>query len=129
MIIKKKIKSTLTLSGLLNAIDGVFSCHGRILIMTTNHPEVLDEALIRPGRIDGKYLFDNCDKSQIKELYEMFFNRPSNINQIHKITNQEYSPAHITSVFLRYRNKADEALIHLDDIETKIVIMPLIKND
>jgi hypothetical protein len=29
--------------------------------MTTNHPEVLDEALIRPGRIDGKYLFDNCD--------------------------------------------------------------------
>ncbi len=62
----KKLKSQLTLSGLLNAIDGVFSCHGRILIMTTNHPEVLDSALIRPGRVDSKYLFDNCNKDQIK---------------------------------------------------------------
>jgi chaperone BCS1 len=66
---KNKEKTQLTLSGLLNAIDGVFSTHGRILVMTTNHPEVLDEALIRPGRIDCKYLFDNCDTEQIKDLF------------------------------------------------------------
>ena len=125
----KKQISTLTLSGLLNALDGVFSCHGRILIITTNHPEVLDEALVRPGRIDGKYLFDNCDRTQIKELYEMFFNKPANENQLNKIQFKNYSPAHITSVFLRYRNKLDEALLHLDDIETKIIITPLIKKE
>lgn len=119
----------LTLSGLLNALDGVFACNGRILIMTTNHPEVLDSALIRPGRVDSKYLFDNCNKDQIKGLYEMFFNQPADDDQINKIINDEYSPAHITSVFLRYRNNPKEALLHLDDIERKIVITPLVKQN
>ena len=45
-------KETLTLSGLLNAIDGVVASHGRILIMTTNHLDHLDPALRRPGRCD-----------------------------------------------------------------------------
>lgn len=43
-----------SLSALLNAIDGVFSRDGRVLIMTTNHPEKIDPALIRPGRADRK---------------------------------------------------------------------------
>jgi len=118
----------LTLSGLLNALDGVFTCQGRILIMTTNHPEVLDSALIRPGRVDSKYLFDNCNKDQIKGLYEMFFNQPVDLEQIEKIQNDNYSPAHITSVFLRYRNHPKDALKHLDDIETKIQITPMVKS-
>jgi chaperone BCS1 len=42
----------LDLSGLLNVLDGVVDCPNRILVMTTNHPEKLDPALIRPGRID-----------------------------------------------------------------------------
>jgi chaperone BCS1 len=44
----------LSLSALLNAIDGVGSQEGRLLIMTTNHMGHLDAALIRPGRIDMK---------------------------------------------------------------------------
>ncbi|CAN0389181.1 unnamed protein product, partial [Ectocarpus sp. 13 AM-2016] len=40
--------------GLLNVLDGVVDTPGRIVIMTTNHPESLDAALIRPGRIDKK---------------------------------------------------------------------------
>lgn len=115
-------KSKLTLSGLLNAIDGVFSCHGRILIMTTNHPEVLDEALIRPGRIDGKYLFDNCDKSQIIDLYKMFFNSLLNEKELENVKDKLYSPAHITSIFLRYRNKPLDAIHNLDADDAKIII-------
>ena len=119
---ENKEKTQLTLSGLLNAIDGVFSTHGRILVMTTNHPEVLDEALIRPGRIDCKYLFDNCDSCQIADLYEMFFNKKPNEHILDGIKNNKYSPAHITSVFLRYRNNPEEALNHLDDDCTKIFL-------
>ncbi len=122
---KKKEVSRVTLSGLLNAIDGVFSCNGRILIITTNHPEILDSALIRPGRIDSKYLFDNCDRNQIKGLYQMFFNETVDEGLLSNIKDREYSPAHITSVFLRYRNNPSEALLHLDDSETKIVIPKL----
>lgn len=43
-----------SLSTLLNLIDGVASKQGRLLIMTTNHTKRLDEALIRPGRVDKK---------------------------------------------------------------------------
>jgi ATP-dependent 26S proteasome regulatory subunit len=116
---EKNKRSTITLSGLLNVIDGLFSSHGRILIMTTNHPEILDEALIRPGRIDCKFLFDDCNVEQIGKLYEMFFNKEiSEYNncQLSKIT-KRYSPAHITSIFLRYRNNPDIALDHLDAID------------
>jgi chaperone BCS1 len=47
----------ISLSGLLNTIDGVASHEGRVLVITTNYPEKLDEALIRPGRIDVKVGF------------------------------------------------------------------------
>ena len=43
-----------TFSGLLNAIDGATSTEGRVIFMTTNYPERLDPALIRPGRVDFK---------------------------------------------------------------------------
>ncbi len=64
-----KDKQGITLSGLLNAIDGVASHEGRVLVMTTNFPDKLDEALIRPGRIDMKVAFTNATKSQISELF------------------------------------------------------------
>jgi len=41
-----------TSSGLLNTLDGVSSREGRVLFLTTNHPERLDPTLIRPGRVD-----------------------------------------------------------------------------
>jgi len=46
----------LNLAGLLNVLDGVVDTPDRVLIMTTNHPEQLDPALIRPGRIDKQLL-------------------------------------------------------------------------
>lgn len=41
-----------TLSGLLNVIDGLASRENRILVVTSNHADRLDPALLRPGRID-----------------------------------------------------------------------------
>merc|ERR1719487_2692039 len=49
-------RDKLNLSGLLNVLDGVVDTPERIVVMTTNHPEMLDPALIRPGRIDQKLL-------------------------------------------------------------------------
>jgi len=110
-------KSNLTLSGLLNALDGIFTTHGRILIMTTNHQEVLDEALIRPGRCDRKFLFNNCDKSQIREIYYLYFNKYPNEQQLSKIPDFKYSPGHITTIFGIYRNEPENVLLHIDDHE------------
>ncbi|KAI9822677.1 MAG: hypothetical protein M1827_000396 [Pycnora praestabilis] len=59
----------ISLSGLLNAIDGVASHEGRVLVMTTNHPEKLDDALIRPGRVDMQVQFGLATRGQIEELF------------------------------------------------------------
>ena len=69
----KKDKQGISLSGLLNAIDGVASHEGRVLIMTTNFPDKLDEALIRPGRIDMKVAFTNATRTQIRELFTRMY--------------------------------------------------------
>lgn len=61
--------SKISLSGLLNVIDGVATHEGRILIMTTNHPEKLDPALIRAGRVDMQISFSCATASQIKSLF------------------------------------------------------------
>ena len=43
----------LSLSDILNVLDGVVETPGRVMIWTTNRPDVLDPALVRPGRIDA----------------------------------------------------------------------------
>jgi ATP-dependent Zn protease len=47
--------ASLSLSGLLNAIDGLYASEGRLLFMTSNKPQSLDPALVRPGRIDRQF--------------------------------------------------------------------------
>jgi len=66
----------LTMSGILNSLDGVASPQGRILIMTTNHKEKLDPALIRPGRVDHIITFKNLNKQDSQRLYEMLGAKP-----------------------------------------------------
>ena len=62
-----------TLSGLLNVLDGFYAPANVLFVMTTNHIEVLDEALLRPGRIDYRlYLGKATDRQKI-ELYHRFF--------------------------------------------------------
>merc|ERR1719162_1712233 len=48
----KPVADALNLAGLLNVLDGVVDSPGRIVVMSTNHPEKLDPALIRPGRVN-----------------------------------------------------------------------------
>jgi mitochondrial chaperone BCS1 len=59
-------------SGLLNALDGVGAQEGRIVVLTTNHRENLDPALIRPGRIDMELRLGNATASQLRALFLRF---------------------------------------------------------
>jgi chaperone BCS1 len=54
-------------------MDGAASREARMIIMTTNHVEKLDKALIRPGRIDKTVKFDLADASMIASLFESLF--------------------------------------------------------
>ncbi|OCK77984.1 P-loop containing nucleoside triphosphate hydrolase protein [Lepidopterella palustris CBS 459.81] len=63
----------ITLSGLLNAIDGTTSQEGRVLIMTSNTPETLEPALVRPGRIDKQVFFGPISKQSAENLFVRIF--------------------------------------------------------
>lgn len=65
--------SSVTFTGLLNAIDGVASRPGLILFMTTNHREKLDPALIRPGRIDKQITFAAATHRQVRDFFVHFY--------------------------------------------------------
>jgi len=62
-----------TLSGLLNVLDGFHAPSGVLFVMTTNHVEKLDPALLRPGRIDYKLYLGKASDQQKMELYRRFF--------------------------------------------------------
>jgi chaperone BCS1 len=62
-----------TLSGLLNALDGVSSREGRVLFLTTNHPGRLDPALIRPGRVDRKIELSHATADQARRMFLWFY--------------------------------------------------------
>jgi len=63
----------MSLSDVLNALDGIFYTHGRILIATTNHPEKLDSALIRPGRIDLKVEIGFVNTEILDQFIKSFY--------------------------------------------------------
>lgn len=63
----------LSLSGLLNILDGVASQEGRVLIMTTNHLEKLDKALIRPGRVDMTVKFAHADADMAASIFRAIY--------------------------------------------------------
>lgn len=66
---EQKQATRVSLSGLLNAIDGVAAPEGHILIMTTNKPHELDDALVRAGRISVKVAFMNASRQQAEEIF------------------------------------------------------------
>lgn len=73
----KEENEYLSLGGVLNAIDGIATQEGRILIATTNDIDSLDEALVRPGRFDVKeeigYMTDQTLKEYLCRFYDKDF--------------------------------------------------------
>lgn len=65
--------ANVTYSGLLNALDGVASAEERIILMTTNHIDRLDDALIRPGRVDMTLHLGHATEWQMARLWDRFY--------------------------------------------------------
>jgi hypothetical protein len=87
------------LSYLLNMLDGIHECSGRILIMTTNKLDVLDKALIRPGRIDIKINFQKCSLYDISKMIEKFWNIVIPTETLLPAIERKYTNAEIINIF------------------------------
>jgi chaperone BCS1 len=70
-------KLGVTLSGLLNVLDGFRAPENVLFVMTSNKIEALDPALLRPGRIDFRLFLGKATDRQKVELYQRFFPQAS----------------------------------------------------
>jgi len=109
----------LSLSCLLNIFDGILETPGRIIIMTSNYPKLLDKALIRPGRIDLICEFKRCDSDMIVEFIEKFYDvllSEVEIEHMNQMTHGRLTPAEVTKImfenFNDYKN-AIETIKHI----------------
>lgn len=110
----------LTFAGLLNALDGVATPEGWIIFMTTNHPEKLDEALIRKGRADVHEEFANASKDQARRLFERFYPNHKYLAKDFEILidHQKYSMASLQHYLMTHRNDPILAIRNIGEIDT-----------
>ncbi|KAJ5305541.1 DNA-binding protein creA [Penicillium atrosanguineum] len=121
--------SAISLSGLLNAIDGVSSHEGRILIMTTNVLQRLDRALIRPGRVDIHIRFELPSQEELRNLFLSIYSdvsqntaaptgkenvQPERLDELAghfsgRLPEGRFSLAEVQGFLLRYKRQPDEA--------------------
>lgn len=117
--IRKNLENDqITLSYLLNLLDGVLEVENRIIIMTTNYPEKLDKALIRPGRIDLSIEFKKCDKTIILDMMRNYYDEDIDPQECHTILEDFWTPAEVGQIFL---NNFDDWKTSVKILSTRIV--------
>lgn len=111
-------KMGVTFSGLLNAIDGVSAAEGRVLFVTTNHIDLLDAALIRPGRIDRIENIDHANADQGRRMFLRFFGDEAMAIQFGRLVEEQgkVSTAAIQSHLIKYSLCPKEAVDMFNDI-------------
>ena len=120
--------ANVTYSGLLNALDGVASAEERIIFMTTNHIDRLDEALIRPGRVDMTVHLGHATEWQIGQLWDRFYAQhdPEGEGRQRFVAKAKaaglidnVSTAALQGVFLYNKDDADGAIAMVDQLAAR----------
>ena len=115
---KESEQEKLDLSFLLNLLDGTLEASGRILIVTTNFPERLDRALIRPGRIDMILPFKKCTRRILREMASAFYDRPIAIPEDPAL-DYKWSPAEVNQILFRNFTDPETAVTELVGLASK----------
>jgi chaperone BCS1 len=75
------------------------------LIISSNHYEQLDPALIRPGRIDITLKLTNASHNTISELYKHLFNKEIDNEKLAKVKEYYYSPAELINIYISHKDE------------------------
>ncbi len=122
--------SKLSFGGLLNALDGVAAQDGRLVFMTTNHPEKLDPALVRPGRVDKQLYIGHATYEQASRLFAKFYGTP-HLDPWDRLLFQEFFESHqvpmaaLQGLFMAHRADPGAALRNLHTLTPKEVEEPV----
>jgi len=115
-------KHKVDLSFLLNLLDGVLENPGRIVIMTSNFPDTLDSALIRPGRIDVIAKFSNCMNKTVIEMMEFFYDSPLSEEdkaRINVLKEEIVTPAELSKIMFENFSNMEASIVHMEQLSLK----------
>jgi DNA polymerase III delta prime subunit len=111
-------KEPIDLSFLLNLLDGTLESSGRILAISSNYPERIDRALIRPGRIDMIIKFKKCNITILNEMVSNFYDKPSEgLTDLQ--LDYKWSPAEVNQILFRNFDTPSDAIKELVELQPK----------
>ena len=98
----------LSLTGILNALDGPRETSDRVCIFTTNFFKKIDSAILRPGRIDMIVHFKHLLKQDVNEYYKLWFKKPIPPKIYAKMNDYRFTQAEIGKLFRKYKSQPDK---------------------
>lgn len=111
-------KEQIDLSFLLNLLDGTLEASGRILCISSNFPERIDKALIRPGRVDMIVHFKKCNRTILQEMVSNFYDK-----EFEDWTTDEleyrWTPAEVNQILFRNFDTPENAIEELKTLVPK----------
>lgn len=114
-------KDVIDLSFLLNLLDGTLESSGRVIVLSSNFPERIDRALIRPGRIDMIVRFEKCSRAILQQLVSSFYEQSFEDHAIWKeeSVDGKWSPAEANQILFRNFETPEQALDELMTLQPR----------
>ena len=106
----------LDLSFLLNLLDGTLEADGRMLAISSNHPERIDRALIRPGRIDMIVNFKKCNAEILNQMVNSFYDQQFEEWATSEL-DYKWSPAEVNQILFRNFKTPETAIEELKTLK------------
>lgn len=95
---KSNSTDELTLSFILNALDGIRETPGRIIIMTSNYVHKLDKALKRHGRIDICLELGHATMDTVQEFYHHHYQKDISLKLKRRLNIDKLTPAEMVNI-------------------------------
>eukprot|EP01104_Vermistella_antarctica_P019373 TRINITY_DN7574_c0_g1_i1.p1 TRINITY_DN7574_c0_g1~~TRINITY_DN7574_c0_g1_i1.p1 ORF type:complete len:425 (+),score=79.09 TRINITY_DN7574_c0_g1_i1:204-1478(+) len=119
---QSQYQTQVTLSGLLNMLDGVAATEERLVFMTTNFVDRLDPALVRPGRVDMKVEIGLATSSQVKRMFLRFYPEMEELAEkfVKRVGDKTVSVADLQGHFMMYKDGPHGAVDGVDALLAQV---------
>ncbi|CAL0311292.1 unnamed protein product [Lupinus luteus] len=111
---KRRTKTWLSSSGLLNFMDGIQSCEERVTVFTMKTKENIDPNFLRPGRVDIHINFPLCNFSTFKTMANNYLGLKEHklFSQVEEIFGKGMSLSHaeLSELMIANRNSPSRAI-------------------
>ena len=108
-------EEVITLDDILNLWDGIREMPGRIMVVSTNHYDELDPALVRPGRIDITMELGFMSQKCVKEVYYHFFREEMSDADYERVPDKFYTPAEVMNIYMEQGRDKEKFVSRLSE--------------